>query len=67
MTREQRRAHNALHHIPPSVDMVDNDLEDDVLQGRAAVEISHAGEAIPDEDTEQADQDLLEQLRQHHE
>jgi hypothetical protein len=47
--------------------MVDDDLEDDVLQGRVAVEISHAGEAIPDEDTEQADQDLLEQLHRHHE
>ncbi|KAJ7304691.1 hypothetical protein DFH08DRAFT_903244 [Mycena albidolilacea] len=67
MTHEQRRAHDALHYMPPSVDMVDDDLEDDVLQGRVAVEISHAGEAILDEDTEQADQNLLEQLHRHHE
>jgi hypothetical protein len=67
MMREQHRAHDALHHVAPSVDMVDNDLEDDVLQGHMAVEISHASEAIPDEDTEQADQDLLEQLHRHHE
>jgi hypothetical protein len=40
--------------------------EDDVLHGRTAAAISHAGEALTPEDTVRADEDLLEGLRANH-
>ncbi|KAJ7467356.1 hypothetical protein B0H11DRAFT_2306441 [Mycena galericulata] len=70
MTEIERRAHNALRDIPDPLD--DDDMggggtyEDDVLHGRAAADISHAGEALTEEDVDLANESLLEQLREHH-
>ncbi|KAJ7343076.1 hypothetical protein DFH08DRAFT_963082 [Mycena albidolilacea] len=63
MTRDERRELNNLRDLAdPFGGGDDNAWEDDVLHGRAAAEISHAGEAP--EDSERADTDLFEGLRE---
>ncbi|KAJ7041670.1 hypothetical protein C8F04DRAFT_1252601 [Mycena alexandri] len=50
---QQRREENSLRH----------DYEDGVLRGRTAADISHAGEALPDDGAVQDVQNLLEGLQ----
>ncbi|KAJ7707981.1 hypothetical protein B0H14DRAFT_2646727 [Mycena olivaceomarginata] len=65
MSREERRNYDVLRGDFPDV-FDDNDgWEDDVLHSRAPAQISHAGEALP-EDSERADADLFQGLRQSH-
>ncbi|KAJ7435673.1 hypothetical protein B0H11DRAFT_1937391 [Mycena galericulata] len=70
MSENERRLHNALRDVPDTLN--DDDMggewayEDDVLHGRVAADISHAGEAMTEEDIELADESLLEHLREHH-
>jgi hypothetical protein len=70
MTREEHQAHLALQgleqtpDIPEDVELPNFSLDDDVLHGRTTLDISHAGEAIPEDD--QDDVDLLQELREHH-
>ncbi|KAJ6566685.1 hypothetical protein B0H19DRAFT_1374151 [Mycena capillaripes] len=59
MSRQERCDLNNLRDIPDTFD--DDDWEDDVLHGRAAAQISHAGESLP-EDPERADADLFQGL-----
>ncbi|KAK7013948.1 hypothetical protein R3P38DRAFT_3206529 [Favolaschia claudopus] len=67
LTAEQRRAENDIRDLPDlDEDMAWEDYEDNVLRGRAAADISHAGEALNDEEAEDAEQKLLEELRAHH-
>jgi hypothetical protein len=68
LTAQQRREENAMRDIPEPYDADDagwEEYEDDVLRGRTAADISHAGEALND-DTMKDSQTLLEQLRAHH-
>ncbi|KAF8128818.1 hypothetical protein K438DRAFT_2000099 [Mycena galopus ATCC 62051] len=68
MTRQERQQHDALCDLPEA--MGDDDgWEDDILRGNTTAEISHAGEAIQDEDAErvEADEDLLDKLHQQQE
>lgn len=44
----------------------DDSYERDVLEGRTAADISHAGEGITDEAAVDAAETLLEKLRAHH-
>ncbi|KAJ7809272.1 hypothetical protein B0H14DRAFT_2867397 [Mycena olivaceomarginata] len=63
MTREERQVHLALQgleqtsDIPEDVELPDFALDDDILHGRTTLDISHAGEAIPEDD-----QDDLEKM-----
>jgi hypothetical protein len=43
-----------------------DDYEDDVLQGRTAADISHAGEAVTEDTGDEVHEDVLEGLRAHH-
>jgi hypothetical protein len=65
MSREEHRDYDVLRgDFLDTFD--DNDAwEDDILHGRAAAQISHAGEALL-EDPERADADLFQGLRQSH-
>jgi hypothetical protein len=65
MSREERRDYDVLRGDFPDV-FDDNDTwEDNILHGRAAAQISDAGEALL-EDPERADTDLFQGLRQSH-
>ncbi|KAK7007335.1 hypothetical protein R3P38DRAFT_3281563 [Favolaschia claudopus] len=67
LTAQQRHDENAVRDLPDlDGDMTWEDYEDDVLHGRTAADISHAGEALNDEEVEDAEQKLLEELRAHH-
>lgn len=72
MSEEQRREHNALQDVADPYDGDDagggddGSYEQDVLRGNTTADISHAGEAMTEEDVEQADSSLLEKLRDHH-
>jgi hypothetical protein len=72
MTREERQAHLALQGLESTQDIVEDiDLsdfaqDDDVLHGRTALDISHAGEQIPEDEADQDELDLLQELREHH-
>ena len=71
MTAQQRRANNRMRDIPDyDDDSAANpeamDYEDDVLRGRVAADISHAGEALTDEAATESTQSLLDELRAHH-
>ncbi|KAJ7019155.1 hypothetical protein C8F04DRAFT_1276622 [Mycena alexandri] len=66
LTEQERRAENALRDIPEPYDAGDagwDEYEDDVLRGRTAADISHAGEALTDDAVQEAQEDLLEGLR----
>ncbi|KAJ7033780.1 hypothetical protein C8F04DRAFT_1183753 [Mycena alexandri] len=63
LNQQQRREENRLRDIPEPYDGGWNDLEDDVLRGRAAADISHAGEGLNDDTAQEAQEDLLESLR----
>ncbi|KAJ7226507.1 hypothetical protein B0H12DRAFT_1205258 [Mycena haematopus] len=63
MSQLERRDHDILRGDFSS-GLDNDDWEDEVLHGRTAAVISHAGEALP-EDTDQADSDLLQDLREH--
>ncbi|KAJ7834644.1 hypothetical protein B0H14DRAFT_3142310 [Mycena olivaceomarginata] len=63
MSQEERRDRDILRGDFFALDGGDDSWEDDVLHGRAAADISHAGEAMP-EDPERADGDLFQGLRQ---
>jgi hypothetical protein len=65
MSQEERRDYDILRGDIPDAFDDDNAWEDNVLHGRAAAQISHAGEAPP-EDPEHADTDLFQGLRQSH-
>ncbi|KAJ7195403.1 hypothetical protein B0H12DRAFT_1082211 [Mycena haematopus] len=62
LSEQQRREENALRDIPDPYD-ADDIYEQDVLRGRTAADISHAGEAPDDEWVDDTEQSLLEQLR----
>jgi hypothetical protein len=69
LSQEELRERNAWRDIPDSFD--DNDAaggeyEDDILRGRVAADISHAGESIDDDAAAENSQTLLEKLRAHH-
>lgn len=70
MTESQRQSHNALRDVPDAFDDYNGNFGDtysqDVLHGRTAATISHAGEAMTEEDIDVANETLLEQLREHH-
>jgi hypothetical protein len=66
LSEEQRREENRLRDMPEWFDDDAGGYEDDVLHGRTAAAISHAGEALTPEDTVRADEDLLEGLRANH-
>ncbi|KAJ7869704.1 hypothetical protein B0H14DRAFT_2571643 [Mycena olivaceomarginata] len=72
MSREERQAHLALQglertqDVPDDMDLQDFTQDDDVLHGRTPMDISHAGEAIPEDEADEDDADLLQQLREHH-
>jgi hypothetical protein len=65
LSEAQRREEEAWRDVPDPYD-VDDMYEQDVLHGRTAADISHAGEAMNDEAAADAGQSLLEQLRAHH-
>ncbi|KAJ7790912.1 hypothetical protein B0H14DRAFT_2625569 [Mycena olivaceomarginata] len=65
MSREERRNYDVLRGDFPDAFDDNNGWEDDVLHGRTPAQISHAGEALP-EDSERADTDLFQGLRQSH-
>ncbi|KAF8144404.1 hypothetical protein K438DRAFT_1992863 [Mycena galopus ATCC 62051] len=68
MTRQERRQHDALCDVPDA--MGDDDgWEDNILRGNTMAEISHAREAIQDENAErlEADEDLLDKLHEQQE
>jgi hypothetical protein len=72
MTPEERQAHLALQgleqtpDIPEDVDLPDFAQDDDFLHGRTTLDISHAGESIPEDEADQDDADLLQELKEHH-
>ncbi|KAF8209728.1 hypothetical protein K438DRAFT_1959963 [Mycena galopus ATCC 62051] len=67
MTRQERQQHDALCELPDAMED-DNGWEDDILRGKTTAEISHAGEAIQDEDEQlEADEDLMDKLREQQE
>ncbi|KAJ7889158.1 hypothetical protein B0H14DRAFT_3712526 [Mycena olivaceomarginata] len=57
MSRDERRDYDVLRGDFPDAFEDDDGWEDDVLHGRATAQISHAGEALP-EDPERADAGL---------
>ncbi|KAJ6550722.1 hypothetical protein B0H10DRAFT_2242599 [Mycena sp. CBHHK59/15] len=61
LSQQERRAHDAMRDLPDPYP--DDDWEDDIVHGRAEAQISHAGEALP-EDPERADSDLFQSLRE---
>jgi hypothetical protein len=63
MSQEEHRDRDILRGDFFALDGGDDSWEDDVLHGRAAADISHAGEAMP-EDPERADGNLFQGLRQ---
>jgi hypothetical protein len=64
MTQEERTKYEAFLDFPETSDNADNGYEDDVLRGKRATDISHAGEGIEDPDEDQADGELLDMLEQ---
>ncbi|KAJ6590434.1 hypothetical protein DFH09DRAFT_1306980 [Mycena vulgaris] len=62
LSRQERRDLSNLRDLPDSCDDGDGWVEE-VLHGRAAAQISHAGEALP-QDAELADTDLFQGLRE---
>ncbi|KAJ7107542.1 hypothetical protein C8R44DRAFT_726451 [Mycena epipterygia] len=69
LTDAQRAELDALQHDhPPDIPEDDGDAayEDNVLRGNTAADISHAGEAMTEEEVEDADQTLLERLHSQH-
>ncbi|KAJ7113062.1 hypothetical protein C8R44DRAFT_741400 [Mycena epipterygia] len=69
LTEQQRREENAQRDIADPYDADDvgwEDYQEDVLRGHTTADISHAGEAVTDEEVEDAEESLLEQLRTHH-
>ncbi|KAF7358610.1 hypothetical protein MSAN_01199700 [Mycena sanguinolenta] len=69
LREEQHRLQNASRDVPDLCDgdyAVDAAFTDDVLHGRTAVDISHAGEDLSEDTAVDASQTLLEQLRAHH-
>ncbi|KAF8214904.1 hypothetical protein K438DRAFT_2123417 [Mycena galopus ATCC 62051] len=67
-TDEQCHAHETqLCSIPEPFNNNNISWEDEVLWGTAATNISHIGEAIPEDSMEQADEDLLDKLQQEQE
>jgi hypothetical protein len=64
MTQEERTTHEAFLDVPETFDDGDGGYEDDVLRGKRAADISHAGEGIEDPEEEQADEELLDMLEQ---
>jgi hypothetical protein len=68
MSRQQRREYDRLRRDIPD-DFDDNNdggYTDDVLHGRTAANISHAGEDLTPEDVERSDGVLYERLLQSH-
>ncbi|KAJ7351528.1 hypothetical protein DFH08DRAFT_957837 [Mycena albidolilacea] len=63
MTREECRELKNLRDLPDAFGDDDDGWEEDLLHGRAVADISHAGEALQ-EDSERADADLFEGLRE---
>jgi hypothetical protein len=47
-------------------DDADDGWENDVVQGNAATDFSHAGEALSNDEVEAEDTSMLAQLRAHH-
>ncbi|KAJ7855765.1 hypothetical protein B0H14DRAFT_3448864 [Mycena olivaceomarginata] len=69
LSHEQLRERNAWLYVPDSFnddDATVGSYEDDVLHGRVAADISHAGEAVQEDAAVADSQTLLEKLRTHH-
>ncbi|KAJ7693724.1 hypothetical protein B0H14DRAFT_3531072 [Mycena olivaceomarginata] len=64
MTQEERTNLEAFLNVPDTLDYADTSYEDDVLRGKRATDISHAGEGIEDPDEDQVDEELLDMLEQ---
>ncbi|KAJ7790341.1 hypothetical protein B0H14DRAFT_3501690 [Mycena olivaceomarginata] len=64
MTQEERTNHEAFLDVPETFDYADDGYEDDVLRGKRAADISHAGDGTEDPDEDQADRELLDMLEQ---
>jgi hypothetical protein len=73
MTAAERREEDRIRDVPDSIEEDGPDgggnfreYEDDVLHGRVAADISHAGEDLTEEEVQYSDRNLLEELRAHH-
>ncbi|KAJ7772501.1 hypothetical protein B0H14DRAFT_3590063 [Mycena olivaceomarginata] len=67
MTAIQLRSLDRLRNIPDAFSGDgDNDYEQDILHGRAAADISHAGEALPSDDADRADAAVMAGLQANH-
>jgi hypothetical protein len=67
LSEEQRREENRLRDMPDSFDDEGGGgYEEDILHGRTAAAISHAGEALAPENAVRADEELLEGLCANH-
>ncbi|KAF7347990.1 hypothetical protein MSAN_01751100 [Mycena sanguinolenta] len=66
LSEKQRRAEDRLWE--DIADPLDNEssYEDEVLRGRIAADFSNAGEAVGEEQLRRSDQELLEELKEHH-
>jgi hypothetical protein len=64
MTQEEWTNPEAFLNVPDTLDYADASYEDDVLRGKRATDISHAGEGLEDLDEDQADEELLDMLEQ---
>ncbi|KAJ6599834.1 hypothetical protein DFH09DRAFT_1070537 [Mycena vulgaris] len=62
LSQQEHRNLDAICNLPDPYPE-DNDCEDNVTHGKAPAQISHAGEALPD-NPEHADSDLFQGLRQ---
>jgi hypothetical protein len=64
MTQAEQMNYEAFLNVPETFDYADGTYEDDVLRGKRAADISHAGEGLEAPDEDQADEELLDMLEQ---
>ncbi|KAJ6451575.1 hypothetical protein C8R45DRAFT_1124599 [Mycena sanguinolenta] len=66
LARKEQRAEDAWRDIPDVFDNDDEMYTQDVLQGRVAAEISNAGEDLRSEQWQRTNEEILQELRDHH-
>jgi hypothetical protein len=66
MTETQLRSLDRLHGDIPDAFDDNDDYEQDILHGRAAADISHAGEALLADDADRADAAVMTGLQANH-
>ncbi|KAJ7664832.1 hypothetical protein B0H14DRAFT_3696647 [Mycena olivaceomarginata] len=64
MTQEEQTNLETFLNVPDTFDYADGGYEDEVLRGKRAADISHAGEGLEAPDEDQADEELLDMLEQ---